>query len=128
MSNLNQKTTEEPYCPHCKGEIEDEHHIFISCQAYSQAKQEAIEKIAAKIGEEAREHMTKTFQDGEWWKGGRSRYYLGWVPKTVPATASREIHTEVMKVAGRIWGMRTKWKYEMEKEREGGVRSKAELE
>ena len=125
-STPSEKKLSDPCCPHCRNEIEDEHHIFVSCEAYAQAKREAIRKLTNKLGKEAEEYITKTFNDGEWWCGERGRYYLGWVPKIVPTEASTDIHSEVLRVAGRIREMRMKSKYEIEKKEREEKRSSRE--
>jgi len=48
------------------------------------------------------------------------------VPKIVPTEASTDIHSEVLRVAGRIREMRMKSKYEIEKKEREEKRSSRE--
>ena len=103
------------YCPHCTTTVEDEHHIFVECSRYEEARRKTAEQLVERMGAESEEHINKIFNDGEWWKGNRSRYYLGFMPKDIPANIAKAAQLSAMQTAGYIWSIRNQLHYERAK-------------
>ena len=89
------------FCPWCPGVIENEHHIFVSCERYKTERHQRIEEFLQRIrslvkeAKQSREldnndnlsfqtrvenFAREYFEDGPTWVGQRSRFYLGLVP------------------------------------------------
>jgi exonuclease III len=78
-----------PMCPNCPYAVEDEHHIFVDCPAYTAAREGASKELIEQIGKMRTEDSIKQslvsiaaalFTDSPPWPSEQTRYYFGMIP------------------------------------------------
>jgi hypothetical protein len=127
-------------CP-C-GHPETDHHIFVKCKLHKKEIDTAIQETANKLTRILQSYHNPTdsdiesptesdinsslqaefrslFEDSEMWPGGMSRWYYGHVPRLATPLREmekrrglQEIHFQLVRLAGFIWLMRAKGKYQ----------------
>jgi len=141
LTNIKRNTLfpgSEPSGPCCEtcGEIESEHHVFVTCPCYANERDHCIIQLQNQLKKRLKE-ATETaddedttdneninllkhlvFQDSDIWRTGVSRHYLGVVPRirALPQgidkpTIVKLIHTEMILAAGLVWSTRMKNRY-----------------
>ena len=133
-------------CVHCPEALENDHHIFVQCPRYDEARKKSTQEMLEGIDKmelgtanisNLRNILESITQDTNVWPMERTRYYVGLIPsldevftnsddhQNREETAHRVrlrkfIHTSAIRTAGYIWSikMRDRFNRRMSLERE----------